>query len=219
MTTEQPVGAPGSISAHPDTGKKELIITVVVLFFLATAITLYWAYGMKHGAREAQPFVLYENDMYRWYGLTGSAVAAIDAPVGLEPGRAVYPDGHGLAITKEGLVWQSAATSTMTLIERTSLTPESSFVSADGTLAVLYNQVTNAYDVFSVTYEGAYVSYVASFAPPALPAYPIAGAAIGPSTIVLHTGNPDSFLLYEVGEKAVTPKGAASLSTPAPAAK
>lgn len=216
MTTEPTVGAPAPAPAHPDTGKKGLIISLAILFVLAVAVTLYWAYGMKH-AQEGIPqvFTLYEGGEYQWYALAEGQLRLINKPEGVVEGEAVYPGGNRLSIRETGLEWSQAdRKSKYTLVERADLTPESSFVSADGTLAVLFNEVTNMFDVFRVTYEGAYVSYAGSFAPPALPAYPISGGAVGPSTVVLHTGNPDAFQLYSVGDSAVTPTGTAALATP-----
>lgn len=196
---------------------KNLVRLLGVVVVCALIISGVWFYQTQSGKHAGPvPFSLYENGAYRWYELSQKSVSPAFIPEGAKAGSAVFPNGASISVTEEGLVWMSAEQKTkIVLVERKGLAPDTSAVSLDGSTAVLYNEVTSAFDVFSVTYEGAYVSYAGSIPMPALPSYLVAVGAVTPSTIVVRTGDPESFLLYEVGTASVRESGTASLQVPA----
>ena len=180
---------------------RSVLIAAVAIGVIAVVLSGAWRFYLLHTRPATTTVSFYENGAYQTYEITGREAAAIEQPPTMKPGAGFYPGGARLLMPPAGLEWRvgTAATGTSKLlIDRAGRTPESSFVSEDGTLAVLYNDVTNALDVFSVTYEGAYVSYLASIPAPAAPSYLIAGAAMGPSTVVIHQGSPESFIIYHV---------------------
>ncbi|MFA5876785.1 MAG: hypothetical protein WC880_00265 [Candidatus Paceibacterota bacterium] len=149
-----------------------------------------------------QVFSMYETDTYRWYALnSANEVHTATAPQQTlsVSNNVTLPSGMILVVTEKGLVWRNPkAKSELVLIAQEGITPDVGAVAPDGSAAVLFNQVTNQFDVFKVYDGGASVSYRGSFKIPNLPTYLIAVGFASPATIVMHTGRPNSFELYDI---------------------
>lgn len=184
------------------------VLAVVVLAVFAVAVVPSWRLALMEwwsdlNRPEAPKVVaLFENNAYYWYDVGGSDAVPAESVADRTAGGVRFPNGSTMTVTEEqGLVWHSEGErTTYVLVERPGLMREAWAVAPDGSSAVLFNSVTGAFDVFSITYEGAYVSYAGSFSVPALPTYWVAVGYAAPDLLVLRTGNPDSFELYRVGK-------------------
>ncbi len=190
------------------------IVGVLIIIALAVYVVPSWRsafLGWWQGEKQtplAGDFGLYENDTFQWYRLSEGEVTAIE---GSEAPAATFPGGASLIISEKGLEWRSGETE-LVLIEREGLTKDASALAPDGSAAVLWNDATRSFDLFTIAYEGAVVSYVGSLAAPELPTYLVAVGFANPSVLVMHTGAPESFTLYRVGTQGFTLAGAAELS-------
>lgn len=188
------------------------VLVVIVAAVIAIAVVPGWRgaflsyFDTSSKQKETSVVALYENGAYSWYDVTGGEAVAAVPPGGRAAGGTRFPNGATLTVSeKEGLLWRSAEEkTTLTLLEHPGLTREAWAVAPNGSSAVLFNDVTGAFDVFTITYEGAYVSYAGSFPAPTLPTYWVAVGYASPELVVVRTGDPDSFLLYRVNDAGAT---------------
>lgn len=187
-------------------------LVAIVAVVIAIAVVPGWRaaffsyFDNTFTQKEPAVVALFENGAYYWYDVSGEEVIAAMPPVGRTAGGMRFPNGAILTVSEsEGLLWRSQEEkTTLTLLEHPGLTREAWAVAPDGSSAVLFNNVTGAFDVFTITYEGAYLSYAGSFPAPTLPTYWVAVGYASPEIVVVRTGAPDSFLLYRVNEGGAT---------------
>ncbi len=188
------------------------VLLVVVAAVITVAMVPDWRtallslFNTTSTQKESPVVGLYENGAYYWYDVSGGDAIASAPPIGRTAGGMRFPNGATLTVSEEeGLLWRSAEEKTsLTLLAQPGLTREAWAVAPDGSSAVLFNSVTGAFDVFTITYEGAYLSYAGSFPAPTLPTYWVAVGYASSDIVVVRTGAPDSFLLYRVNEGGAT---------------
>lgn len=154
-----------------------------------------------------QVFSIYETDAYQWYVLNpANEVRTATAPQQSlsVSNKVTLPSGMILVVTEKGLVWRNpTAKNELVLIAQEGITPDIGAVAPDGSAAVLFNQVTNQFDVFKVYDGGASVSYLGSLKIPALPTYVSGVGFVSPTVFAIHTGRPNNFDLYSI-DSAIT---------------
>lgn len=180
---------------------RPLALAALACALIAGIVLAAWYFWPEKTPLPAEPFALYENGAYRWYRIEDGAVVRSE-PFGPSAGAAVvsYPGGTTLRMTDRGLFAYAEGGAETPLVERAGATPELASLSPDGSIAVLYNEVTHTLDAFTPAYQGASASYAGSVPLPGLPSYLIAAGAVPGGLIVVHAGPGGTFTFYKPAE-------------------
>ncbi len=218
MTTETtPVAAQAPMPPAPRKSVNTLLVTIGILVLVALAAVALWFYFGSKSGENGVTFRVIENEQTVWYTISpnGSSAMLADAPSWYREATemlaptdfspVVAGNGSVMMLSPNGLETAMSATSRSVLIERRGTEWSSSAVSADASLAVLFNEVTNQFDVFSLDSERPTVlSYEGSVPAPGL--FYGVGALPG-NRIVIRT-TTESFDVYTVKGGVVTRDGA-----------
>ncbi len=222
MTTEPTVVAPAaSVPTAPHKNFNGLLITLGVLVLISIVVTLTWLYGGSKPVKDDVTFRMIESEQTVWYKLSsdGTTFAPADAPAWFTDAPAnllaegdfspaVAESGAVVMLSANGLETVAQGSDRTALIERAGTEWSSSAVGADASLAVLFNSVTNKFDVFSLdSVRPTVLSYEGSIDAPAL----FYGVATLPGNRVIINTTGSTFDLYTVKGGTATHNGELTL--------
>lgn len=221
MDTSSPVPPQPVISAvTPPVSTKTSWTRVILGFLVIIALVfgvLWWA---NQKTEEPKTFSLIENGEQVWYELIGSQVSSSDAPDSfrevpstlLQEGdfsSVLAENGTVVTLSSEGLTTVDPGTDIReNLIERDNLDYGSSAVANDASIAALYNEETNALDIFLLDRTRPLVlSYVGSVS--------VVGDLYGVSFVdtyrLIVRTSETSFTLYNLSENTIVEAESATL--------
>ena len=203
------------VSPRPHGPSRALITTAIVTGIIALIVLVAWyALPLLRSALQGTPSsftaVFNEGGAYQWYQFSAGGAAPIAAPKGLSPQVARYQSNGVARVDGTGLSFTDALGASLSIIDRAEPLPDSRALASDGSVAALYNETTNALDIFLVENGGLSASYAGSV--PVPPKFVAVGAGEG-GVIVIETGSPTTFTLYGVSRAGVRPAGTALLTS------